>query len=400
MIDRHRLSCSRPLATLLLAASFVFSQAHALQGFDPSAPAVPDFELTPFYEVDVNVAHKAPGTLLKTETVPAPDGAMAWRVMYVSTTWDGRRVPVTGLIVAPLDTLDRPHPVLLWLHGTTGGARVAAPSLAPRPAQDFVQRSATAPIDYGVPYLTDWLARGYVVVATDYYGLGGPGVHQYMVGSTAARNGLDLVRAARQFASARAGRDVLAFGWSQGGHAALFIGEEQRSYAPDLLLDGVVAIAPGTTAGVHYMNIPHAYVLARGYAAAYGVPLTEFTESGRKLIDVAGEVSITGVFRESLKYPGPFFVGEWNPAMQAALARNVPAQRRSMAPILIVHGEADGMAPPAGTKEFVPRARQLGDVLKLSWYANEDHRSVIAAARQEILAWCDDRLQGNPAPDK
>ena len=390
----------RGLSALLLGLLVVAVHAGPLPGFDPAAPAVPDFPLTPFYESDVSVANKAPGRILRTETIPAPDGAMAWRVMYVSRTWDGRRVPVTGIIVAPLDSLERPHPVLLWLHGTTGGARVAAPSLAPRPAQDLVQRSPTAPIDYGVPYLGDWLARGYVVVATDYYGLGGPGVHQYMVGSTAARNGLDIVRAARNFASARAGRDVLAFGWSQGGHAALFIGEEQRAYAPDLLLQGVVAIAPGSTVGVRFINIPHAYLLARGYAAAYGVPLTGFTEQGRRLIEAAGEVSITGVFRESLKYPGPFFAGEWNPEMQAALARNVAGNRRSWAPILVVHGEADGVASPAGTKELVPRARAKGDVLKVSWYPGEDHRSVIAAARQEILSWCDDRLQGNPAPEK
>jgi dienelactone hydrolase len=386
------------LALFALGLCLVSGHSNGMQGFDPNAKPVPDFELTSFYESNLDFATKAPGAILKTEPIPAPAGATAWRVMYVSRTWDDRLVPVTGIIVAPKEGTVRPRPILVWLHGTTGGARVAAPSLAPDPAQNLVQRSESAPIDYGVPYLTDLLAKGYVVVATDYYGLGGPGVHQYIVGSTAARNGLDIARAARKLKDTHAGRDLLSFGWSQGGHAALFIAEEQPAYAPEFHHKGAVAIAPATTAGVHFVNIPHAYVLARGYAAAYYVPLTGFTDEGRKLIDVAGEVSITGVFRESLKYQGPFFVGDWNPAMKAALALNIPGNRKSPAPILVVHGAADGVAPPNGTKELVPRALQNGDTIKVSWYPNEDHRSVIAAARLEILTWFDDRLTGKPAP--
>jgi pimeloyl-ACP methyl ester carboxylesterase len=373
------------------------SSSHALQGFDPNAKPVPDFELTPFYDADLDFATKAPGEILKTEPIAAPAGALAWRVMYVSRTWDDRLVPVTGIIVAPQGHSARPRPILCWLHGTTGGARVAAPSLAPNPAQDLVQRSESAPIDYGVPYLTDLLAKGYVVVATDYYGLGGPGVHQYIVGSTAARNGLDIARAARRLEDTHAGRELLTFGWSQGGHGGLFLAEEQPAYAPEFNHKGVVAVAPGTTAGVHFMNIPHAYVLARGYNSAYYVPLTGFTDEGRKLIDVAGNVSITGVFRESLKYQGPFFVGDWNPAMKAALALNIPGNRKSPAPVLVVHGTTDEVAPPAGTKEMLPRALKNGDTIKVSWYPNEGHRSVFAAARPEILAWFDDRLRGRPA---
>ena len=386
------------IASLALGLCLLSGHSQGMQGFDPNAKPVPDFELTPFYDADLDFATKAPGEILKTEPIQAPAGATAWRVMYLSRTWDDRLVPVTGIIVAPQGPSAKPRPIVAWLHGTTGGARVAAPSLAPNPAQNLVQRSESAPIDYGVPYLADLLAKGYVVVATDYYGLGGPGVHQYIVGSTAARNGLDIARAARKLKDTNAGRDLLTFGWSQGGHAALFIAEEQPAYAPEFHPKGMVAIAPGTTAGVHFMNIPHVYVLARGYGSAYYVPMTGFTDEGKKLIEVAGNVSITGVFRESLKYAGPFFVGDWNPAMKAALALNIPGNRRSPTPILLVHGLADEVAPVNGTKDVLSRALKSGDTIKVSWYPNENHRSVIAAARVEILAWFDDRLTGKPAP--
>jgi len=249
---------ARSIGSLLFASSFFLShgvQAQNIQGFDPKTKAIPDFSLTPFYQADLDYVGRKPGEVIKTEVIQAPAGASAWRVMYVSRTWDERLVPVTGIVVAPKVVGSKMQPILNWLHGTTGGSRTSAPSLAQNPAQNQVQRSPTAPIDYGVPYLTDFLKRGFVVVATDYYGQGGPGVHQYMVGNTAARNGLDLVRAARTMKDVAAGSDVTTFGWSQGGHAAIFTSEEQTSYAPELRLRGVVAIAPGTTAIAKPINI-------------------------------------------------------------------------------------------------------------------------------------------------
>ena len=47
---------------------------------------------------------------------------------------------------------------------------------------------------------------------------------------------------------------------------------------------GVVAIAPGTTTFSKSVNIPHLYVLARAYRDAYFLPLTEFSDEGRKLV--------------------------------------------------------------------------------------------------------------------
>ena len=275
---------------------------------------------------------------------------------------------------------------------------MAAPSLADNPAQNLVQRSKTTPIDHGVPYLTDFLARGYVVVATDYYGLGGPGAHQYVVGSTSARNGLDIARAAKEMKDLNAGSDLLVMGWSQGGHAAIFTGEEQSAYAPEFALRGVVAIAPGTTDFPHPVNIPHLYVLVRSYNSAYYVPLTGFTETGRQLIEKAGEVSITGVFAESLKLEPPFFDSDFNPAMKAALALNRPGIHKSDAPILVIHGTIDNVVDPEATRELLPRACKSGDTIKVSWYAEKDHRTVIAEAQPEIFNWFEDRLAGKAAP--
>ena len=59
--------------------------------------------------------------------------------------------------------------MIAWAHRTTGVIQACAPS---RRAQLIVE----------IPGLADMLARGYVVAATDYPGLGTPGPHPYLIG--------------------------------------------------------------------------------------------------------------------------------------------------------------------------------------------------------------------------
>ncbi len=94
--------------------------------------------------------------------------------------------------------------------------------------------------------LTQFLAHGDVVVATDYPGLGLAGPHPYLVGASEARAALDLVRAAHNLPEAHAGTRFAVWGHSQGGQAALFAVGLAPSYAPDLQLVGAAAAAPVT----------------------------------------------------------------------------------------------------------------------------------------------------------
>ncbi|MGO9565943.1 MAG: hypothetical protein ACLP5H_00235 [Desulfomonilaceae bacterium] len=68
----------------------------------------------------------------------------------------------------------------------------------------------------GIPGLTQMIAAGYVVAATDYNGLGAPGFHQYMIGPPAARNVLDGAVTAQHIPQAGAGKRAVVLGWSQG----------------------------------------------------------------------------------------------------------------------------------------------------------------------------------------
>ncbi len=88
--------------------------------------------------------------------------------------------------------------------------------------------------------------EGYIVVATDYPGLGTDGIHPYLIGESEGRAVLDSVRAARDLPDSGASDRFAVWGHSQGGHAALYTGELAARYAPELKLVGVAAAAPAT----------------------------------------------------------------------------------------------------------------------------------------------------------
>jgi len=57
-----------------------------MQGFSANDKLAPDFKLTAFYESGTKHVGKRSGEVIQTEEIPAPEGAKAWRVMYVSKT--------------------------------------------------------------------------------------------------------------------------------------------------------------------------------------------------------------------------------------------------------------------------------------------------------------------------
>jgi hypothetical protein len=142
-------------------------------------------------------------------------GAEAHRVRYRSVDLRRRATESTGLVIVPTGAAED-RPVMTWYHGTTGLGDAACPSAQPDPAGDlrtYFTAESTAQIDYGIPGVQRFIDDGWVVCATDYQGLGTPGMHQYSVNRTNALDGVHIVHAAREMAIG-AGRRVGAVGWS------------------------------------------------------------------------------------------------------------------------------------------------------------------------------------------
>ncbi|KAF1012053.1 MAG: putative inactive lipase [Pseudomonas fluorescens] len=175
-----------------------------------------------------------PGQLLRSEPL-APEQSLAEaarniRILYSSTDGLDSRTPVavSGALFVPRGTPPPGGwPLMAWAHGTVGSADKCAPSLAGRSPRD-------------VRYLNYWLAQGYAIVATDYQGLGTPGLHPYGLTRPLAYGVLDSIRAV-QGVQFKLSSKALVFGQSQGGRAAFATAVYARDYAPQLDIVGVVA---------------------------------------------------------------------------------------------------------------------------------------------------------------
>ena len=194
--------------------------------------------LDPFYTPPEPLPTE-PGTVLRVEPLSFDDsdvsveGGTAYRMLYVSARPDGTPAASGAMIFVP----DLPAPqggrkVVAWAHGTVGMGDACAPSRSLNGTQDMAG------------WLEQMMALGWVVVATDYVGLGTPGVELYLVAQAEVNDVVNSVRAARNWEPAGAGSTYAVFGHSQGGHSALWTGHLGAQVAPELDLVGVAAAAP------------------------------------------------------------------------------------------------------------------------------------------------------------
>jgi pimeloyl-ACP methyl ester carboxylesterase len=359
-----------------------------------SVPLGPDGDA--FYAPPDPLPKAKPGTLVRAQPMNAPDGAQAWRVLYHSRAVNGRDIVVSGVVVVPDgDAPKGGRPVVTWAHGTTGLADVCTPSKGP----DAAKRIA------GV---NDYVAAGYVVVATDYEGLGPPGLHPYLVGESEGRSVLDAVRAARRLKTAHAGRNVVVAGHSQGGHAALAAGELAADYAPELHVLGVVAVAPAADLEV---ILPAAGALpgatgflvmgVEGFNAAYPKAgfedlLTPEAVKTARIVDEKCGGDVVAAFRgagDTIVAKNPLDV----PAVRKVIHLNSAGNRPAGAPVLVVQGDADTLIVKPLTDAFVKKACALGDSIDYRVYPGAGHGPVIVAAIHDIVGWVADRLRGDAA---
>ncbi|CAN5613653.1 lipase family protein [soil metagenome] len=370
--------------------------------------SVPDFSGAGFYDPPDPLPDGEPGDVLRTEQLDLSasgdtTGVVGWRVLYLSTGLDGEPVAVSGLVYAP-DGVEPPpggFPVVSWGHGSTGVADSCA-----------ISRFGEA-LNLGGPPVVDMVRSGYVIAATDFEGLGTPGLHPYLVGVSEGRGVLDAARAAARLPETGAGARVVAWGFSQGGHAVLFAGELAAGYAPDLDLLGVVSGAPAADVGAILTAgtvVPEVFTFAfLGFTAWDDVyPDTEldeiFTDFVRDRLDLVEEFCVTqpelnepfvGKQPADLFVADPASVDRWGELLDMNLAGTEVVS----APVLVVHGERDPLVPFRLSQDLFTRLCGTGTVVELSNYPFDDHVTVITAAQGEVLAWIGSRFAGEPPVD-
>lgn len=351
----------------------------ACGGGPPTPPAGADFHTPP-----EPLPEGEPGHVIWAESIPAPDGVEAWNVLYLSEAIDGDPIAVSGWVAIPQggDAV----PVVAFAHGTVGLGDECAPT----------RRGGQAPHNFQAA-----LDRGWAVAYTDYQGLGTPGLHHYLVGSVEAQAMYDVVRAAGDL-DGRVTPATVFWGFSQGGHAALFAGELASARAPDLDVAGVVAVAPAVdVSGWLAANPPgerqFLVLMALAYVDALG--LERAAVLSPQLNDRAERIEHGCLMDAATAASGTdsLFSSEGVPAeVQAFALANDPGVNRIDVPVLLASSEADPLLRPDLADEFAAVVCAAGTTLDRIVASDATHLQVMSATNDFAVEWMADRFAGVP----
>ncbi|MCB1378297.1 MAG: alpha/beta fold hydrolase [Alphaproteobacteria bacterium] len=345
------------------------------------------------------------GTLLdyKRMRLPAFYRAKAWRILYVTRDYRLRPVFSTGMVVLPdrAPKIPMERAFVAWAHPTTGIARKCAPSLRQSPIK-------------AIEGLNELVASGVVVTASDYPGLGTEGPIGYLVGKGQAYAVIDSVRAARQIPGVGGSSNYALWGFSQGGHAALFAADEASTYAPELSLRAAAVVAPPTDlarllkADLHSVEgrVLAAMTLA-SWSRKYDVSLRPLVDDS--VMDVIDDVNSNCVddlgskldvlaaqkplSRRFLNFD-PTSRRPWSDL----LMENSKFVLRSKVPLFVAQGTTDALVRPEVTLQFIRNSCRQGVPIRYAPVKAKGHGASAAAAAPGAVAWLTSYLRGRPLP--
>lgn len=360
---------------------------------------------TAFYDAPESLLAGAPGTLVRQEPMDgAPLGASTYRVLYRSTGLNRRPVFVSGVVIVPQGA---PPPggraIVAWAHPTSGIVARCAPSLA-----IFLFQQ--------IQGLRSMIARGFVVVATDYPGLGTPGPHPYLVGESEGRAVIDIVRAARSLPRVGEGKDFIVWGHSQGGQAALFAGMMASVYAPELKLLGVAAAAPATDLA-NLMSDDINSIGGKNITAmtlwswhrVYGAAIDNVVDPrAMPAIDRLAQECIEGPFdlivRQRTGRPlDQYFLMVQDPTKaepwRSLLEQNSTGVLSPEIPIFLAQGTSDQIIQPALTQAYMDRLCKAGSKVRMIMLPGIGHGRAAQASTMAAVNWMTDRFARERPPD-
>lgn len=357
-----------------------------------------------FYELPADIPAGEPGEIIRIRPMlEAPAGSQAWRVIYHSRDMAGNDIPVSGIVIVPdlpIGAGDRT--TVSWAHPTTGSAPACGPSLDANPF-DLIEG------------LYELLAAGYAVAATDYQGMSIDGPSSYLLGITEGNNVIDAVRAAQLIPGTDLGDDVLLWGHSQGGQAALFAAQQFEDYAPELTLQGVAVAAPAADLNalmtddiVNLSGVTIASLAIPAMRAAYADRYSSdemnaiLTPEGLEAIPSMEGLCLLKQNKELHAIADPL-IGNFvtsDPATTepwaTVLRENSAGGSPIGAPIFIAQGLADELVIPTATQGYVERLCAAGERVEFEKYDGITHALIADVAVPKVIAWFEQVQAGNP----
>jgi pimeloyl-ACP methyl ester carboxylesterase len=407
-----------------------------------SAPVLADPPLLPFYDsVTKMSANGKLGQIIKKEEIKTSvKGAQAWRIAYISSDVAERKTIVTGTIISPIGSAPKEgRPILAWAHGTTGSAQNCGPSqiIDPTaPLNEYFLADGNSWTDYGIPNVEQFIQEGYVVVATDYQGLGGGGKHQYAVAATNGRDVINSARAASSMKEVGAGKKTIVYGWSQGGGATIAAAslldyqKLQGTAADNLQYLGFVGLAPddqaimlqnpptdevGATKLINEFtqeNVPNVFLFAHyvmglwGTQAAYpNLKLTDIlTDEGAAFVDKLSNNKCVHVMADSFNYA---YGDQYKSLLKPSASNSLPWIKafidgsvkpvKPEAPVVIYWGTKDTAVPPIEHELYQKQMCAMGaNIGRIQLPGEQTHFATPGVSAPMYLEWVKDRVAGKP----
>jgi len=386
MTVRNRVA--RLVVLTAAATALLLPGASLAQAKTPTGPAGPAF-----YKAPAKLIAGTPGTIIWTRQIPySATGKVALAassktllVLYRSRDVNNKPIAVSGTIDIPKGKAPSGGwKMLSWAHGTTGIADVCAPSLTTPGPADALPR-------YSTEVANSWVEAGYMLLRTDYPGLGTPGPHPYLIGKSEGRSVIDIALAARSMIPAIS-KNWAILGHSQGGQAALFAASMAPKIAPALKLKGVVAYAPASHLYEQRALIADLGPAAKGITGlAVTILLSAAREAGINPADLVtdpiaalipqtektctpqlGAADMFGAYapNEILK---PNVVTTKLDAVLKAMNPNV----KIAAPISILQGKSDLTVFPWFTDDLAAELTKSGDQVTYEKYDGLNHGGVV-----------------------
>jgi hypothetical protein len=337
------------------------------------------------------------GTLIETvpldPSISLPAAGAASRILYATTDVHDRPAVSTAAVFVPAGAPPAGGwPVVAWAHGTVGLGDDCTPSALPRSDRD-------------VEYLDHWLDQGYAIVASDYVGLGTPGLMAYLDTVSTAHSIVDSVVAGHATGLPLSPKWAV-IGQSQGGAGALGTARYASEFSAGSGLDYRGAIATGTPAFIEeivatagpdmalpaeigpFINAYSAYILA---AFTYARPDLRvdsvLTPAGRDAATRAKTLCTRDLADALARYrPTEFFAAPLDslPGIEPALAdyMGIPTSGYDR-PIFLGVGLQDVDVPPSSSFRLNDALVAAGQPVELHVYPDDDHSSAVLASMQD-----------------
>ena len=401
-----------------------------------------DPPVAPFYASVMKMSPNGKlGQVIKQEKISTGiKGAQAWKIAYISSDVAGRKTIATGTLLAPVGPAPKEgRPILAWAHGTTGSAQNCGPSQVIDPTRALNQYflpDGDSWTDFGIPNGQEFIDQGYVVVATDYQGLGGGGKHQYAVAQTNGRDAIDSARAASSMKEVGAGKKTIIYGWSQGGGATIAAASlpdyqvQKGTAADNLQYLGFVALAPEDVAimlsnapadeasakklmnGFTQANISNVFLFGHYVMGLWGtqaafpeLKLTDvLTDEGAKVVDKLSRNKCMHVMTDTYS----FAYGDQYKSLIKSEPSNALAWVKAFvdgsvkpvvptAPVIIYWGTKDTAVPPVMHELYQKQMCKMGaNVGRIQLPGEQTHFSTPGVSAPMYLQWVKDRVAGKP----